>query len=99
MERRDSSPPNFGQRSKANVVTSNSTGQADTFVLSAQIPETPGNSGILIHDDFDPPIPHIPVALISQAFKGFGEKETPTFMDSGASDTMFLSKDSFLQSH
>jgi hypothetical protein len=88
-------PPNFGQRSKANAATSNS-GQVETFALSARdkIPNTPGNSGILINDD---PVIYPPVALIAKAFLSIGEGKTPTFMDSGASDTMFISKDSFTE--
>ena len=59
-------PPNFGQRSKANVTTSTpaaptpsstsattNPGQTESFVLSARIPSTPGQSGILIDDLID----------------------------------------------
>ena len=89
-------PPNFGQRSKANAATSNTTtGQNETFVLSVQVPKTPGYSGIFIHDDSELPVDRTPMALISQGFQSFGTTDTPTFMDSGASDTMFISKDSF----
>jgi Integrase core domain/GAG-pre-integrase domain len=37
-----------------------------------------------------------PVALISKGFQGFG-KGIPTFLDSGASDTMFVSKEIFTE--
>jgi transposase InsO family protein len=81
-------PPNFGQRSRANVVTSGSTtSQPEHFVLSAIIPNTPGQSGILIDDP--------PRALISQGFQSFQKGKVPTFMDSGASDTMFVSRNVF----
>jgi len=46
-------PANFGQRNRANIVTSGtttSTSQPDHFVLSAITPNTPGQSGILIDD-------------------------------------------------
>ena len=73
------------------------------FVLSAQIPSTPGRSGILIdgvipersgtsiEDLID--LPHM--ALINKSFQTLGKGKVPTFMDSGASDTMFVSKDAF----
>jgi Reverse transcriptase (RNA-dependent DNA polymerase)/Pol polyprotein, beta-barrel domain/GAG-pre-integrase domain/gag-polypeptide of LTR copia-type len=83
-------PPNFGQgqRSRANAVTSGSnTGQPEHFVLSAIIPNTPGQSGILIDDQ--------PRALVSQGFQNFQKGKIPTFMDSGASDTMFVSRNAF----
>ena len=91
-------PPNFGQRNRANAATT-STGtpsqsasnQPQHFVLSAQIPNTPGQSGVLIGT----PIDHSPMALISKGFKIFQKGKVPTFMDSGASDTMFVSRDAF----
>ena len=46
-------------------------------------------SGVLIDDD------NHPVALISKGFQKFQKGKVPTFMDSGASDTMFISRDSF----
>jgi hypothetical protein len=36
-----------------------------------------------------------PRALISQRFQNFQKGKVPTFMDSGASDTMFVSRDAF----
>jgi len=42
-------PPNFGQRAKANAVSSNHDA-SDHFVLSARIPNTPGYSGIIVDD-------------------------------------------------
>ena len=41
-----------------------------------------------------PDCPHI--ALISKGFQKFGEGKIPTFLDSGASDTMFVSRNPFI---
>jgi hypothetical protein len=45
-------PPNFGQRNRANIATTPAdtptTSQPEHFVLSARIPDTPGQSGVLI---------------------------------------------------
>ena len=69
-------PVNFGQRNQANTATStpastmNSTpaiGQPKTFVLSTQILDTPGQSGVLINAPMD----HPPMALISKGFQNF----------------------------
>jgi transposase InsO family protein len=104
-------PPNFGQRSKANVAssttaiptpmtttattpaTTSTPSQAQSFVLSALIPDTPGQSGVVI----DTPISDPPMALISKGFESFGMGKVPTFIDSGASDTMFVSRDVFTE--
>ena len=57
-------PANCGQRNRANAVTIGSTdSQPEHFVLSAIIPDTPGQSGILIDDQ--------PRALVSQGFQNF----------------------------
>src|ERR1700678_3801466 len=81
-------PPNFGQRNRANAVTIGSTNsQTEHFVLSAIIPDTPGQFGILIDDH--------PRALVSQGFQNFQKGKIPTFMDSGVSDTMFVSRNVF----
>jgi Reverse transcriptase (RNA-dependent DNA polymerase)/GAG-pre-integrase domain len=45
--------------------------------------------------DHDDPINSPTKALISKAFLSFDRGETPTFMDSGASDTMFVSREVF----
>src|ERR1700678_2063061 len=105
-------PPNFGQRAKANVATSTSVtasntasptpSQAKHFVLLAQVhnAQTPGQSGVLIDDhpsDPSTPSDHASVALISQGFQNFQNGNTPTFLDSGASDMMFVSKDVFVE--
>jgi transposase InsO family protein len=92
-------PPNFGQRSRANAATSAATpsqptpSQTEHFVLSAKILDTPGRSGVLI----DIPTDHPPVALISKGFQNFQKGKIPSFMDSGASDTMFVSRDVFAE--
>jgi hypothetical protein len=91
-------PPNFGQRARANVVTRGSEGM-EYFVLSAHSTETPGLSGVVIHDD---EVNHdaddvLPIALVSRGFRSFGREGIPTFMDSGASDTMFVSKGAFAE--
>ena len=103
-------PPNFGQRSKANatttsnppvnsttansVTTISTTSQPETFALLARIPNTPGRSGVMIDDD---PVTCPSKALVtsSTAFLSFQKGEVPTFIDSGASDTMFVSRNSF----
>ena len=82
-------PPNFGQKTRANVASSNCD-TADHFVLSARVPETLGNSGVIIDDEDDTPL-----ALVSKGFCTFSNGRVPTFIDSGASDTMFVSKDDF----
>ena len=66
---------------------------AEHFVLSACILDTPGQSGVLI----DAPTDHPPIALISQGFQTFQKGKVPTFMDSSASDTMFVSRDAFTE--
>jgi transposase InsO family protein len=49
-------------------------------------------------DDHNPNIDENPMALMSKGFgSSFGNRKTPTFMDSGASDTMFVSKESFIE--
>ena len=62
-------PPNFGQKAKANATAAatpapetTTSGPAEHFVLSAHVPATPGQSGVLIDD----PIIHSPVALITE---------------------------------
>ena len=83
-------PPNFGQRARVNIASSTQNTR-DHFVLSARIPKTPGTSGCIFKDDRDEKI----LALVSKGFQNFGNGKTPTFMDSGASDTMFILKASF----
>jgi len=56
-----------------------------------------GSPGILI-DDLDEDVVDIEISLkafISRTFGNFGPAEIPTFMDSSASNTMFVSKESF----
>ena len=88
-------PPNFGQRNRANAATStpsqSTPNQPEHFVLSTRVPKTPGHSGVLIDVSADPS----PKALISKGFQDFQKGKIPSFMDSGASDTMFVSRDMF----
>jgi hypothetical protein len=91
-------PPNFGQRAKANLTTSTGGNEVvEHFVLSACITDTPGNTGVIIdnvgntRDIYD----YTPEALVSKGFQSFGMEKIPTFLDSGASDTMFFSQESF----
>ena len=100
-------PPNFGQRARANAVVptpgqtsanvatvtttpSQTSNQTQHFVLSARVTDNPGQSGVLIDGV-------IPAALISKGFQNFGQRKIPTFMDSGASDTMFVSREAFVE--
>src|SRR5258705_4287137 len=70
----------------------------DRFGLSACIPDTPGNSGVVILEVENPSTDDSsPIACVSKGFQSFGGGKTPTFMDSGASDTMFVSKDAFIE--
>ncbi len=85
-------PPNFGQRARANIVSSTKE-TIEHFVLSARIPDTPGNSGLIIGEDEADP--STAIALVSSGFQNFSEGKVPTFIDSGASDTMFVSRDDF----
>jgi hypothetical protein len=87
-------PPNFSQRNQANAATSGSSlSQPEHFVLSARVSDTSGQSGILINDSSE----HPSMVLISKGFQGFHKGKIPTFMDSGASDTMFVSRDVFTE--
>ena len=63
------------------------------FVLSAQILDFPGQSGILI----DIPTDQSSMVLISQGFQTFQKGTVPTFMDSGASNMMFVSREAFTE--
>jgi len=52
-----------------------------------------GNSGIFIEDD-EKELDYA-VALVSKSFQSFSGGKVPTFVNSGASDTMFVSKGDF----
>ena len=94
----------FGQRAKANITVSTTVAaptpaintltpaKTEHFVLSAWDSAT-GQSGILINDEMVP----YTIALISKGFQGFQEGKVLTFLDSGASDTMFVLRDSFAE--
>ena len=59
----------------------------------ARVPDTPGDSGVIV-DNGDDEVPTI-IALVSKSFQSFNGGKLPTFIDSGASNTMFVSKDNF----
>ena len=59
-------PPNFGQRAKANIASSNKD-PIEHFVLSARIPDSQGNLGIVVSDVESPST----VALVSKTFQDF----------------------------
>ena len=94
-------PRNFGQKNRANTATSTGTSNQSTpnqpehFFLSALVQDTPGRSGVLINIPIDSDHCDPPMALISKGFENFQKGKTPTFMDSRASNTMFISKDVF----
>ncbi len=87
-------PPNFGQRARANV-TSSKSNDVDHFVLLAAAFSTGGESGVIFDGDDSEDQQPPPVALIRRSFASIGKGGIPTFMDLGASDTMFVSKDAF----
>jgi GAG-pre-integrase domain len=61
-------------------------------VLSAQTFTTLGQSGVIV----DTPLDYSSMALVSKSFQVFRKGKLPTFLDSGASDTMFVLKESFV---
>jgi hypothetical protein len=60
-------------------------------VLSAQTFTIPGQSGVIV----DTPLDYSSMVLVSKSFQVFREGKLPTFLDSRASDTMFILKESF----
>lgn len=70
--------------------------QTEHFVLAAWDLVTPGQSGVLIEDLKADELSLPVMALISKGFQGFKKGKIPTFLDSGVSDMMFMSKDSFV---
>ena len=108
-------PPNFGQRSKANIA-SIPQDTTEHFVLSARaytqddddIPTVfieDGDELIIAatstlaedEEDIIIDVNVSPKAFVSKTFQSFGSGNTPTFLDSGASDTMFVSRDVFVE--
>ena len=99
-------PPNFGQRTKANVAHATYSNLTEHFVLSARIIHQDDDpiSGVIIgeKDEITTDV-NIPLrAFVSNAFmngevESFSLEKTPTFMDSGASDTMFVSREDFAE--
>ena len=82
-------PPNFGQRMKANAASA-SYPEDHHFVLSVTVDAEPGTSGVILETENERV-----TALISHGFNSFQQGKTPTFLDSGASDTMFISRKDF----
>jgi hypothetical protein len=96
-------PPNFRQRARANAATHRDKGM-EYFVLSVRSTDTPGNSGVVIHEDDGIHVNQLlapddvpSIALVNRGFRSFGKERIPTFMDSSASNTMFVSKDAFTE--
>ena len=94
-------PPNFGQRAKANAVRRTPNADGDHYVLSARVFRDDSCTvvpGILVED-----VEHsvhgviTPTTFISKGFHSFGSGEVPTFLDSGASDNMFVLRDNFVE--
>lgn len=63
-------------------------------MLSTWIKDTPGISRVTSEDEADG---NGAVALISKGFQSFRGGKIPTFIDSGASDTMYVSKNIFTE--
>ncbi len=96
-------PPNFGQRAKANAATftAGKSDESGHFVLSAQAPLQDGQTttGVILETD-DELVMSVEIsstAFVSNGFKSYGPGRIPTFMDSGASDTMFVCRDDFVE--
>ena len=53
----------------------------------------PGQSRVLI----DVPSDHPHTVLVSKGFQAFRKGKVPTFLDSGASNTMFVLKEAFIE--
>ena len=85
----------------------------DHFVLSVTVNLEPGGSGVVIEDDDEEPPTALelgrsgvvvgddsdgtPTAFVSHGFSSFRKGNLPTFLDSGASDTMFISRGDFTE--
>ena len=66
---------------------------ANLSTFYSQFPNNPGQSGVVIKISNDNP----PKAFISKGFQRFENGKIPTFMDSGASDTMFVLRNVFTE--
>jgi hypothetical protein len=86
--------PNFGQRARASATRSPKVGEH--FVLSSRIPDTPGLSGVILEVNGMADEDTHMTALVSKRFQDFREGAIPTFLNSGASDTMFVARDAFM---
>ena len=83
--------PNFGQWVRANAASSNPV-VTEHFVLSTRVSDVIGPTSDIVIDDDDVVST---MALVSKNFSSFCGRRIPTFIDLGASDTMFVSKDDF----
>ncbi len=94
-------PPNFGQRSKANMARRSPCGEGDHFVLSARVSRDSDYTMApeILVEDVEAPANDIisPTVFISRGFHSFSSGRVPTFLDSGASDNMFVLKDNFVE--
>ncbi len=94
-------PPNFGQRSKANIVHRNPCGDNEHFVLSARVSRVTNHTTApeILIEDVDTPVYEAisPMTFMSRGFRSFNPGGVPTFLDSGASDNMFVLKDDFVE--
>ncbi len=86
-------PPGFGQRSKAKVVHDNPD-RIEHLVLSVIAPRVTRGSGVVV-DEGTLIESSTSMAMVSNNFQSFNKGKIPTFLDSGASDTMFVSRDDF----
>ncbi len=105
-------PPNFRQRAKANTVNVSHSDDhfvlsvtvdvepgVSGVIIDDETTETPiivnvelGVSGVIVEDEAE-----TPTTFISHRFGSFQQGKIPTFLDSGASDTIFVSRDDFIK--
>jgi hypothetical protein len=96
-------PSNFGQCTKANIASLPSCDKTEHFILSAQTSNIgQASTGdivteIIFEDDDEEVIIDAEISLISGNFVSFNTEGISTFMDSGASDTMFVSRSAFVE--
>jgi hypothetical protein len=69
-------PPNFGQRARANVISSNQS-DVEHFVLFAKALDTEERSGIVLDGDEPGERQDYPMALISKSFESIGKGKIP----------------------
>jgi hypothetical protein len=90
-------PPNFGQRAKANAARCTPNADGDHYVLSARVFRGDDHTvapEILVEDiERSENGTTTPTTFVSKGFHSFGSEGVPTFLDSGASDNMFVLRD------